>query len=199
MFLNAVTYDHCNAHFSITVFLCKPMMVGINLVVSLFDLWWKSSRDIPPAWLYTKYFLCFWRNSFELLLSGIYDPSRYFTAENIVETWTLLMLTTDHVVFLWFMWVDKLGTVPILCVEQLVSPLFCMNASHSVIISLWRYGPVWLCPFWDMTVISRQDHTQYVMLWYDKNQVHGFFVLLLCCSFESYRLLWIVEQVDALP
>ncbi len=38
--------------------------------------------------------------------------------------------------------VDKLEAVPILCVEQLVLPLLCMNASQSAIISLWRSGPV---------------------------------------------------------
>ncbi len=38
--------------------------------------------------------------------------------------------------------VDKLVALPILCVQQLVSPLFCMNASQSAIISLWRYVPV---------------------------------------------------------
>ena len=38
--------------------------------------------------------------------------------------------------------VDKLVAVPILCVKQLVLPLFCMNASQSTIISLWRSVPV---------------------------------------------------------
>ena len=38
--------------------------------------------------------------------------------------------------------VNKLAAVPILCVEQPVLPLFCMNASQSVIISLWRSVPV---------------------------------------------------------
>ncbi len=33
--------------------------------------------------------------------------------------------------------VDKLAAVPILCEEQLVSSLFCMNASQSAILSLW--------------------------------------------------------------
>ncbi len=37
------------------------------------------------------------------------------------------------------------------------------------------------------------------MLWCDKNEVHGFFVFLVCCSFESYRWLWLVQQVGALP
>ena len=45
------------------------------------------------------------------------------------------------------MCVDKLEAVPIFCVEQLVSSLFCMNASQSVIISLWRSVPVLLYPF----------------------------------------------------
>ncbi len=49
------------------------------------------------------------------------------------------MLTTGHVVFCkMYVSVDKLAAVPILCVEQLVLPLFCMNASQSVIISLWN-------------------------------------------------------------
>ena len=48
--------------------------------------------------------------------------------------------------------VDKLAAVPILCVEQLVLPLFCMNASQSIIISLWRSVPVSLCLCWIMTV-----------------------------------------------
>ncbi len=86
--------------------------------------------------------------------------------------------------------VDKLAAVPILCVEQLVSPLFCMNASQSAIISLWRSVPVWLCSCCIMTVFIRQDFSHYFgMLWCDKNKVHGFFVFLFCCSFESYRLL----------
>ena len=40
------------------------------------------------------------------------------------------MLTTGHVVVCqMFVSVDKLEAVPILCVERLVLPLFCMNAS----------------------------------------------------------------------
>ena len=53
------------------------------------------------------------------------------------------MLTTSHVVFRkMFVSVDKLEAVPILGVEQFVSPLFCMNPSQCVIKSLWRSGPV---------------------------------------------------------
>ena len=153
-----------------------------------------------PVWLYTEYFLCFWHDSFVLLPAGSYESCRYFTAGKIMERWTLLTLTTGHVVFCeMFASVDKLEDVPILCVEQLVLPLFWMNASQSVIITLWRSGPVWLCPFWDMTVFIRQDYLQCVMLWCDKNKVNGFFVFLFCCSFESYTLLWLVQQVGALP
>ena len=53
------------------------------------------------------------------------------------------MLTTGHVVVCpMFVSVNKFEAVPILCVERLVLSLFCMNASQSVIISLWRSGPV---------------------------------------------------------
>ena len=53
------------------------------------------------------------------------------------------MLTTGNVVFCEMdVSVDKLAAVPILCVEQPVLPLFCMNASQSAIISLWRSVPV---------------------------------------------------------
>ena len=53
------------------------------------------------------------------------------------------MLTTGHVVFGEMdVSVDKLVAVPILCVEQLVLPLFCMNAPQRAIISLWRSVPV---------------------------------------------------------
>ncbi len=53
------------------------------------------------------------------------------------------MLTTGHVVFReMFASVDKLEVVQILCVEQPVLPLFCLKASQSAIISLWRSGPV---------------------------------------------------------
>ena len=46
------------------------------------------------------------------------------------------MLTTGHVVFCeMFVSVDKLEAVPILFVEQLVSSLFCINASQNDIIS----------------------------------------------------------------
>ena len=44
----------------------------------------------------------------------------------------------------------------------------------------------------------RQDYSQYVMLWCDKNKVHGFFVFLFCCSFESYSSLELVQPVGAL-
>ena len=50
--------------------------------------------------------------------------------------------------------VDKLAAELILCVEQLVLPLFCMNASQSAIISLWRTVPIGLCPFWDILSLS---------------------------------------------
>ncbi len=53
------------------------------------------------------------------------------------------MLTTGHVVVgQMFVSVDKFEAVLILCVKQLVLPLFCINASQSVIISLWRTNPV---------------------------------------------------------
>ncbi len=52
------------------------------------------------------------------------------------------MLTTGHVVVCQMIAsVDKLEALPILCVEQLELPLFCMNASQSVKISLWRTVP----------------------------------------------------------
>ncbi len=41
-----------------------------------------------------------------------------------------------------FVSVDKLEAVPILCEEQLVSSLFFINASESVIISVWRTAPI---------------------------------------------------------
>ena len=64
--------------------------------------------------------------------------------------------------------------------------LFCMNASLSVRISLWRSVPVWLC-LWIMTVYIRQDYSLYVMLWCNKNKDHGFFVFLLThLSFTDY-------------
>ena len=47
------------------------------------------------------------------------------------------MLTTGHVAFCeMYVSVDKLEAV-----EQPVLSLFCMNASQSVIFSLWRSGP----------------------------------------------------------
>ncbi len=53
------------------------------------------------------------------------------------------MLTTSRVVVReMFAGVDKLEVVPILCVERLVLPLFCMNESQSAIISVWRNVPV---------------------------------------------------------
>ena len=53
------------------------------------------------------------------------------------------MLTKSHVVCCEMdVSVDKFAAVPILYVEQPVLPLFCMNASQSVIISLWRSVPV---------------------------------------------------------
>ena len=182
MFLHAVTYDYCKADILLTVFLCLPMRVGINLIVSLFDLWWESSRDVHTCTIHWVLFV------FTTVLTFIfwsYEPCRYFTAGKIVERWSLLTLTTGHVVVCqMFVSDDKLEAV-----EQPVLSLFCMNASQSTIISLWRSGPVWLCPLWDMTVFRRQDYSQYVMLWCDKNKVHGFFVFLFSCSFESYRLL----------
>ena len=152
MFLYAVTYDYCKAHISMTVFLCLPMRVGSNLIVSLFDLWWESSRDFYTFMtVHWVLFVCLtWQ--FWIIIFWSYEPCRYFTAEKIVERWTLLMLTTGHVVFFaMYVSVDKLVAVPILCVEQLVLPLFCMNASQSTIISLWRSVPVWLCLCWIMT------------------------------------------------
>ena len=38
--------DCCTAHISMTVFLCLPMRVGSNHIVSLFDLWWESLRNV---------------------------------------------------------------------------------------------------------------------------------------------------------
>ena len=187
MFLYAVTYDCCKAHILMTVFLCLPMRVGINLIVSLFDLWWESSRDVHTRTIHWVLFV------FTTVLTFIfwsYEPCRYFTAGKIVERWTLLLLTAGHVVFCkMYVSVDKLAAVPMLCVEQPVLPLFCMSASQSVIVSLWRSVPVWLCFCWIMTAYIGQDDSQYVMLLCDKNKVNGFFVFLFCCSFESYRLL----------
>ena len=50
--------------------------------------------------------------------------------------------------------VDKHEAATILCVEWLVLPLFCMNVSQSVIISLWRTVLVGLCPCWDILSLS---------------------------------------------
>ena len=52
------------------------------------------------------------------------------------------MLTTGRVVFVISVSDDNLEAVPIFCIEWLVLSLFCMNASQSVIISLWRSVPV---------------------------------------------------------
>ena len=71
MFLYAVTSDYCKAHIAITASLCLPMRVRSNLIVSLFNLWWESSRDFYTWWLYTEYFLCVWHDSFELLSVGL--------------------------------------------------------------------------------------------------------------------------------
>ena len=57
---------------------------------------------------------------------------------------------------------------------------------QSIIISLWRSVPVWLCPGTWLSLEGRITHN---MLWCDNNKVHGFFVFLFCCSFESYSLL----------
>ena len=84
-----------------------------------------------------------WHDSFVLLSAGSHEQCRYFTVGKIVEKRTLLMLTTGHVVFCeMFASVDNLEASPILCVERLVVPLRCMNASQNVIISLWRSGLV---------------------------------------------------------
>ncbi len=61
------------------------------------------------------------------------------------KLWRVNSLDVDHwscCIFLISVSVDKLEAVPILCVEQPVLPLFCMNASQSAIISLWRSVPV---------------------------------------------------------
>ncbi len=87
----------------------------------------------------------FLTQQFWLIIFWSYEPCRYFTAGKIVERWNLLIFTTSQVVFCeMFASVDKLEAVPILCVEQLVSSLFCINASQSSIISLWRNVPVCL-------------------------------------------------------
>ena len=141
----------------------------------------------------------FLTRQFWIIILWCYEPCRYFTARKIVESelswcWQQFMLWSVRCLLVF----DKLEAVPILCVERLVLPLFCMNASQSAKIFLWRSVPVWLCPCWMMTVFIRQGYLQYVMLWCDKNKVHGFFVFLFCCSFESYRLLWLVQPVGAL-
>ena len=101
---------------------------------------------------FTEYFLCL--RQFWIIIFWSYEPCRYFTAGNIVERWTLLMLTTGHVVLCeMFPIVDKLEAVSILCVEQLVSSLFCINASQNVIISLWR-TVLFCCSSWNITVFS---------------------------------------------
>ena len=66
-------------------------------------------------------------------------------------------------------------------------------------ISLWRNVPVLTYPCWDMIVIIWQDYSQFVVLWFDKNKVHGFFVFLFCCSVEAWMVLWLLQQVDTLP
>ncbi len=190
MFLNAVTYDYCKAHISMTVVLCLPMRVGINMIVSLFDLWWESSRDFYTCMTVHWVLFVFLTWQFWIIIFWSYEPCRYFTAGKIVERWTLLMLTTGHVVFceMYVSVLTSLQLYHIMC-RAACMPLFCMNASQSTIISLWRSVPVWLCLFWIMTVYIRQDYSQYVMLWCDKYKVHGLFVFLFCWSFESYRLL----------
>ncbi len=68
-------------------------------------------------------------DSFELLSFGLMN---HVDTSQLERLWrvNLLMLTTGHVVFCkMYVSVDKHAAVPILCVEWLVLPLFCMNAS----------------------------------------------------------------------
>ena len=69
-------------------------------------------------------------DSFELLSFGLMNHVDTSQLERLLRVELSLMLTTGHVVFCeMFVSVEKLEAVPILCVEQLVLPLFCMNAS----------------------------------------------------------------------
>ena len=159
MFLHAVTYAYCKADILLTVFLSLPMRVGINLIVSLFDLWWESSRDVHTCTIHCVLFV------FTTVLTFIfwsYEPCRYFTAGKIVESWTLSVL---HKCF-----------------------LECYNLSVEI----------WSCltlSFVGQDFFIRQDYSQYVMLWCDKNKVHVFFVFLFhssCYLLVSYlrTILW---------
>ena len=53
-------------------------------------------------------------------------------------------------------------------------------------------------PFWDMTVIM-QDYSQVAVLCFDKNKVHGFFAFCCVVQLSLKLLLWLVQQVVALP
>ena len=146
-------------------------------------------RTSTPVWLYTKYFLCFWHDSFDLLSFGLMyhvdtSQQKWLWRVNSLDVDNRSRCGLSDVCECWQAW-----SCNNIMSEQPVLSLFCMNASQSTVISLWRSGPVWLCPLWDMTFFRRQDYSQYVMLWCDKNKVHVFFVFLFCCSFESYSLL----------
>ena len=181
----SVDYDHCKAHILITVCVVYPWGSGISSVYPLFILWWVSSRDMHTC--VTVRYLSIWYLDTPQL--------EWFWRGELFWCWPWVMLCFLVI----SVSVAKLETVPILGVERLLSSLLCINASQSVIISLWRTVPVWLYPIWYMAVFIRQDYSRFVMLWFDKNKVHGFFVFLFCCSFESYTLLLLVQQVSALP
>ena len=80
-----------------TVFLCLPMRVGIKLIASLFDRWWESSRDFHTCMIQWVLFV-FLTRQFWIIIFWSYEPCRYFTAKKVVERWSLLTLTTGHVV-----------------------------------------------------------------------------------------------------
>ena len=86
------------------------------------------------------------------------------------------------------MWAfDKLAAVPILCVEQLVLPLFCINASQSAIISLWRSVPVWLCH--DCLYQSGLLTICYAVVWQEQSSRILCILVLL--------LIWVLQIVIA--
>ena len=144
---------------------------------------------VTPVWLYTKYFLCFWLYSFDLLSFGLMN---HVATSQLERLWRVNSLDVNNrsccvlqdVCECW----QACSCTNIMCRAACIASVL-HECFQSIIISLWRSVPFWLCHLWDMTVFIRQDYSQYVMLWCDKNKVHGFFVFLFCCSFESYRLL----------
>jgi hypothetical protein len=86
-----------------------------------------------------------------------------------------------------------------LCVQRLLSSLFWINSSKVLHVFLQRIWSCLIYSCWDMIVSLCYRITHISIMWVHENKVRGYLCHCVGFFFESYIILWYMQQVVTLP